>query len=90
MSKEFHAREHLLKKEMATHSSILAWRIPWTEEHGGLQSMVLQTDRRNRATNTFTLLSCKWRVTEILTMSLVVNLKTCHHNSENASSCITV
>ena len=25
--------------EMATHSSIFAWRIPWTEEHGGLQSM---------------------------------------------------
>ena len=28
-----------LEKEMATHSSILAWRIPWTEELGGLQSM---------------------------------------------------
>ena len=28
-----------LKKGMATHSSILAWRIPWTEEPGGLQSM---------------------------------------------------
>ena len=28
-----------LEKEMATHSSILAWRIPWTEEHGRLQSM---------------------------------------------------
>ena len=32
-------REDLLKKEMATHSSILAWKIPWTEEPGGLQSM---------------------------------------------------
>ena len=31
-----------LEKEMATHSSILAWRIPWTEEPGRLQSMVLQ------------------------------------------------
>ena len=31
--------EDLLKKEMATHSSILAWRIPWTEDPGGLQSM---------------------------------------------------
>ena len=31
-----------LKKGLATHSSILAWRIPWTEEHGGLQSMRLQ------------------------------------------------
>ena len=28
-----------LEKEMATHSSLLAWRIPWTEEPGGLQSM---------------------------------------------------
>ena len=28
-----------LEKEMTTHSSILAWRIPWTEEPGGLQSM---------------------------------------------------
>jgi len=28
-----------LKKELATHSSILTWRIPWTEEPGGLQSM---------------------------------------------------
>ena len=34
--------EDLLKKEMATHSSILAWKIPWTEESGGLQSMGLQ------------------------------------------------
>ena len=31
-------REDLLEKEMATHSSILAWKIPWTEEPGGLQS----------------------------------------------------
>ena len=31
-------REDLLEKEMAAHSSILAWRIPWTEEPGGLQS----------------------------------------------------
>ena len=31
--------EDLLEKEMETHSSILAWEIPWTEEPGGLQSM---------------------------------------------------
>ena len=31
-------QEDPLEKEMATHSSILAWRIPWTEELGGLQS----------------------------------------------------
>ena len=35
-------REDPLEKAMATHSSILAWRIPWTEEPGGLQSMGLQ------------------------------------------------
>ena len=35
-------REDLLEKEMATHSSILAWRIPWTEEPGGLQFMRLK------------------------------------------------
>ena len=32
-------QEDLLEEEMATHSSILAWKIPWTEEPGGLQSM---------------------------------------------------
>ena len=32
--------EDLLEKEMATHSSVLAWKISWTEETGGLQSMV--------------------------------------------------
>ena len=31
-----------LEKDMATHSSILAWRIPWTKEPGGLQSIVSQ------------------------------------------------
>ena len=35
-------REDPLEKEMATHSSIHAWKIPWTEERGGLQSMGLQ------------------------------------------------
>jgi len=32
-------REDLLEKEMATHSSILAWKIPWTEKPGRLQSL---------------------------------------------------
>ena len=35
-------REDPLEKEMATHSSTLAWKIPWTEEPGRLQSMELQ------------------------------------------------
>ena len=41
--------EDLLEKEMATHSSMLAWEIPWTEEPGGLQSMESQ-NRHNLAT----------------------------------------
>ena len=40
-------QEDPLEKEMATHSSILAWRIPWTEGHGGLQSLGLQRVRHN-------------------------------------------
>ena len=36
-------QEDPLEKEMATHSSILAWKIPWTEEAGGLQSMGSQS-----------------------------------------------
>ena len=38
-------QEHPLEKEMATHSSILAWEIPLTEEPGGLQSMGLQNSQ---------------------------------------------
>ena len=38
---------------MATHSSIFAWRIPWTEELRGLQSVGSQKVRHDRATNTF-------------------------------------
>ena len=38
---------HALEKEMATHSSVLAWRIPWTEEPGRLQSMGLQRVEHN-------------------------------------------
>ena len=45
------------EKEMATHSSVLAWRIPWTEEPGQLQSMGLQSVRHSWAANTSLLLS---------------------------------
>ena len=40
-------QEDSLEEEVATHSDILAWRIPWTEEPGELQSMGLQRDRCN-------------------------------------------
>ena len=43
-----------LEKDMATHSSILAWRIPWGKEPGGLLSIGLQRGRQDWATNTFT------------------------------------
>ena len=39
---QFLGQEDPLEKEMATHSSILAWRIPWAEERDGLQFMGLQ------------------------------------------------
>ena len=48
------SREDPLEKGMATYSSILAWRIPWTEEPGRLQSMESQRVRHDEATDTFT------------------------------------
>ena len=54
-----HGCKDPLEKGMATHSSILAWRSPWTEEPGGLQSMELQKVVSCRATNTFTFHSKK-------------------------------
>ena len=47
-------REEPLEKEMATHSSILAWRIPWAEEPGGLPSMGLQRVGQDWVTFPFT------------------------------------
>ena len=45
--------EDLLEEEMATHSSILAWKISWTKEPGGLQSTAAQRVGRYWATNTY-------------------------------------
>ena len=44
---QFLGWEDLLEKGIATHSSILVWRVTWTEESGGLQSMGLQRVRPN-------------------------------------------
>ena len=44
MRVRFLGQEDPLEKEMSTHSSILAWKIPWAEEPGGLQSMGSQTE----------------------------------------------
>ena len=43
------SQEDSLQEDIATHSSILAWRIPWTEETGGLQSMGSQRVRQDLA-----------------------------------------
>ena len=48
-------QEDPLEKEVATHSSIIAWEIPWTEEPGGLQSTGSQRLEHNWLTNTLTL-----------------------------------
>ena len=53
-------REDLLEKEMATHSSILAWKIPWMEEPGRLQSMGLQRVRHHWASSVFTAINQVW------------------------------
>ena len=46
--------EDPLEEEMTTHSSILAWEIPWTEGPGGIQSMGLQKSRTQRSDQTTT------------------------------------
>ena len=46
---QFLGQEDPLEMEMATHSSVLSWRIPWTEEAGGLQSAGLQRVGHNLA-----------------------------------------
>ena len=48
--RRFNPWEDPLKEEMTTHSGILTWEIPWTEEPGGLQSMGSQTVRQDSAT----------------------------------------
>jgi len=56
--------EDSLEKGMVSHSSCLAWRIPWTEEPGGLQSMGSQRIRYDCVINTFTFL-LEYRMSEI-------------------------
>ena len=50
---QYLGQEDPLEKEMATHSSILALRIPWTEEPDGLHTMGSQRVRHNWLTNTY-------------------------------------
>ena len=53
-------QENPLEEEMATHSNILAWNIPWTEEPGGLQSMGLQRVMHDWVTKQTSILFVLW------------------------------
>ena len=68
----FLVQEDPLEKGTATHSSILAWRIAWTEELGGLQYLESQNAVHDRAINTFTFFIFKR-----------VNLKNFHPKEKN-------
>ena len=63
-------QEDPLELEMATHSSILAWKIPWTEEPGGLQSMGCHRVRHDWVTNTFTHFTTSLLWSEVVLLSL--------------------
>ena len=68
-------REDPLEKAMATHSIILAWRIPWTEEPGGLHFMGSQRVGQDWASNTFTFLFSLligWRNASMMNISQVI------------------
>ena len=66
-------REDPLEKEMATHSSILAWRTPWTEEPGGLQSIGLQRVGHNWVTS-LTMLSASCEMPGLMKHKLELRL----------------
>ena len=53
-------QEDPLGKKMATHSSILTWEIPWTEEPGGLESMGCKESNMIEAADTFTFQIRRW------------------------------
>ena len=70
-------REDPLEKEMATHSSILAWRIPWTEELGGLQS----TGRKESDTTE----QLHFLSLSLFTQRKPLEYKTWHHPTTNST-----
>ena len=86
------SQEDPLEKEMATHSSILAWEISWTEEPGGLQSMGLYRGRHNLATTTTLYIYISETVSpnrsrrdqEVSTLSLIKEART--YNGEKTIS----
>ena len=64
--------EDPLEKEMATHSSILAWKMPWTEEPGRLQTIGLQRTRHDRATSLSLSILNRWYTTYVSHIVVVV------------------
>ena len=76
-------REDLLEKEMAPHSSTLAWKIPWMEEPGRLQSMGSQRVGHDWVTSlTYLLIWTKWYNFNKRTPSCVINLLRSYLDSE--------
>ena len=63
------SQEEPLEKEMATHSSTLAWRIPWREEPGGLQSMGVTKSRTQLSDFTHSLTQCEYYLNSCQNMS---------------------
>ena len=86
----FLGQEDLLGKGMATHSSILAWRIPWTEEPGGLQSMGSQRVRHNWATKHLTWLDNTTYPTSQGTFPALGRLVCCVSRAKSLQSCPTL
>ena len=68
---QFLGQEDPLEKRIAIHSNSLAWRIPWTEKTGGLQSVGPRKVGHNWVINTFTFLSKEY-ISNILTTEKVV------------------
>ena len=72
-------QEDPLEKEMATHSSTLAWEVPWMEEPGGLQSMGSQRVRHDWVTSLsqcqglFQWVGCLYQVTKVLELSFSIS-----------------
>ena len=69
-------REDPLEEGMAAHSGILAWRIPWTEEPGGLQSIGLQRVRHDRSDLAHTLLVYSYNL-DIITNNAYFDFQKC-------------
>ena len=80
---QFLTREDPLEKKMATHPSILAWRIPWTEEPGMLQSMGLQRGGHNlvikMATPTMTRMLTLYKHGSCFVQDQILQLFLCAH-----------